>query len=238
VRQSDAHSWVEVYFPRNGWVAFDPTPPAGLSVYDDGPSAWLRHYGEAIEMFWLEHVVGFDTGKQLSLAIAVQRWLGSYQQSASSRWFEWISDLAMRVDGWKVDWRGFDAAVFEPRTTSTPLKGIATHPLTLSLIGLAVLTAAAMVWRKHQLSWRRRIKHDAQGSAAAFYQQMLKTLERAGRKRKAHETPREFAARMSSPAVSEITHVYQRIRFGNYSLTDEEAARIAALLNELKKFQI
>src|SRR5262249_46360746 len=31
VRASDAHSWVEVYFPDNGWIVFDPTPsaPAG-----------------------------------------------------------------------------------------------------------------------------------------------------------------------------------------------------------------
>lgn len=28
VRDLDAHSWVEVYFPRIGWVAFDPTPSA------------------------------------------------------------------------------------------------------------------------------------------------------------------------------------------------------------------
>ena len=27
VRDIDAHSWVEVYFPRYGWVTFDPTPP-------------------------------------------------------------------------------------------------------------------------------------------------------------------------------------------------------------------
>ena len=27
VRQSDAHSWVEVYAPGKGWLEFDPTPP-------------------------------------------------------------------------------------------------------------------------------------------------------------------------------------------------------------------
>ena len=26
VRTQDAHAWVEVYFPRFGWVTFDPTP--------------------------------------------------------------------------------------------------------------------------------------------------------------------------------------------------------------------
>jgi protein-glutamine gamma-glutamyltransferase len=28
VRDTDAHSWVEVYFPKIGWVTFDPTPSA------------------------------------------------------------------------------------------------------------------------------------------------------------------------------------------------------------------
>jgi hypothetical protein len=27
VRDYDAHSWVEAYFPGQGWVTFDPTPP-------------------------------------------------------------------------------------------------------------------------------------------------------------------------------------------------------------------
>jgi len=27
VRASDAHSWVEAYFPGNGWVVFDPILP-------------------------------------------------------------------------------------------------------------------------------------------------------------------------------------------------------------------
>jgi transglutaminase-like putative cysteine protease len=43
VRDLDAHSWVEVYFPRIGWVSFDPTPasapPASQSDLAEGASA-------------------------------------------------------------------------------------------------------------------------------------------------------------------------------------------------------
>jgi transglutaminase-like putative cysteine protease len=37
VRDTDAHSWVEAYFPPYGWVTFDPTPPASpaASQLDD-----------------------------------------------------------------------------------------------------------------------------------------------------------------------------------------------------------
>jgi transglutaminase-like putative cysteine protease len=52
VRQSDAHSWVEVYFGQNHWVAFDPTPAAGMSTYGGGLAAQLRQYLDAFELFW------------------------------------------------------------------------------------------------------------------------------------------------------------------------------------------
>ncbi len=37
VRDTDAHSWVEAYFPPYGWITFDPTPPASpaTSQIDD-----------------------------------------------------------------------------------------------------------------------------------------------------------------------------------------------------------
>lgn len=52
VKASDAHSWVEVYFPRVGWIQFDPThgvPPAASSGASTLPGvALLREIGSAI----------------------------------------------------------------------------------------------------------------------------------------------------------------------------------------------
>jgi Domain of unknown function (DUF4129) len=67
---------------------------------------------------------------------------------------------------------------------------------------------------------------------------MLKALERAGYRRESHQTPTEFAAQVARPGVWEITHLYQRTRFGNEGLTDNDVARISVLLGEMKKERI
>ncbi|MFN2591823.1 MAG: transglutaminase domain-containing protein [Candidatus Dormibacteria bacterium] len=34
---SDAHTWVEAYFPHYGWIPFEPTPPSSLGDYQPPP---------------------------------------------------------------------------------------------------------------------------------------------------------------------------------------------------------
>ncbi|HJZ79487.1 MAG TPA: DUF3488 and transglutaminase-like domain-containing protein, partial [Pyrinomonadaceae bacterium] len=77
VRQSDAHSWVEVYFPQsNSWVTFDPTPPAGRTPHvSTGLAAQLAKYSEALELMWFQYVVGYDKQEQRSLVTSLRKQL-------------------------------------------------------------------------------------------------------------------------------------------------------------------
>ena len=67
VRASNAHSWVEAYFPNYGWVAFDPTPGASIPVR----TGWSRMslYVDAMASFWREWIVNYDVVHQQSLAV-------------------------------------------------------------------------------------------------------------------------------------------------------------------------
>ena len=71
VRASDAHSWVEVYFPSFGWLTFDPTPPS-----DEKPPelfARLGRYWDWFELQWSEWVINYDFLHQFTLAQNLHR---------------------------------------------------------------------------------------------------------------------------------------------------------------------
>src|SRR5882757_6476353 len=65
VRASNAHSWVEAYFPTYGWVSFDPTPGGDLETR----MGWSRLslYIDAAASFWREWVINYDVTHQQTL---------------------------------------------------------------------------------------------------------------------------------------------------------------------------
>lgn len=226
VRQSDAHSWVEVYFPKHGWVAFDPTPSAGLNQYENNWLATLRHFGESLEMFWLESVIGFGANEQASLAFRIHRKISNYQ-----------SDVSTTLTEWRLRFSGLLKAMREELPSLSASEGgraIFTHPVFLLLCGAGLVLGGLVIWRKQTSSWQRRIKHEPIASAVAFYQEMLDSLARAGHHRPPEQTPQEFADSLALPSVATITRLYQQVRFGGRSLSEEEIKQIEITLKELR----
>ncbi len=91
VRQKDAHSWVEAYFPRYGWVTFDPTPPdtSGLEL-DRGFWARTSFYLDAMEMRWQQYVVAFSYTEQMAIYKGIKRAYLTLKEQIANLPFKWV----------------------------------------------------------------------------------------------------------------------------------------------------
>jgi len=213
VRQSDAHSWVEVYFPEtNSWVTFDPTPPAGREVATrQGLTAWLSKYAEALELFWFQYVVGYDKQEQRSLAASLQTRLSQYQRV--------IVDAFDTVK--KASWSNW----------RTPV-------LVILLLMLAGMTATLIV-RLKRFGWRRlagfRREKESELSSVEFYRRLMNVLSARGISRSPDQTPLEFASQTGLELPLLITHAYHRVRYGSQSLTLQEAQQIDQWLGQMER---
>jgi hypothetical protein len=243
VRESDAHSWVEAYFPHtDSWIEFDPTPAAGINDYTQGGLlAQLRKYADAMEVFWLDYIVSLDSDEQASIMVNLQHRL----LTAKDRLFGYYLDA-------KVWMRGLlDRFILNRKWTASALLELAAG---LAILALAAVSSYVVVsYRKrrglpptgygpwwHRLfilpTWRRRLKRrDYRESAVLFYEQMLAIARRAGLFKQPHQTPIEFAVASGRPPICEITSLYNRVRFGGRQLDDSESRRVSDLLAELKQ---
>ncbi len=213
VRQSDAHSWVEVYFPETGaWVTFDPTPAAGRTeTMRTGIAASLRKFGEALELIWFQYVVGYDQQEQRTLATSLQRQL--------------------------FDVGRFASEVFALIRNSMPATG-----LTLAIAGLALIVAVMLlllVIRIKRFGLRAALTftppQTVNEPTVDFYERLLAILSDRGWRRDNDLTPREFAQRVGLGEAMVITNLYNRVRFGKQQLSKVEAKELERLLGTLSQ---
>ncbi len=213
VRQSDAHSWVEVYFPEtDSWVTFDPTPAAGRTAPErTGLAAYLGKYTEAFELLWFQYVVGYDKQEQRSLAASMNNRLFGFRRS-----------LALGI----------------ARLKQAPLAGWRS----ILFAAFVVLAASLLLWYTRRIGWQRRLRikrqeDEAGASAVEFYERLTKLLADRGIKREPDETPLEFASAVGMKEALMITTAYHRVRYGEESLSASEQTQIEDLLSVLERRQ-
>ncbi|HEX8500112.1 MAG TPA: DUF3488 and transglutaminase-like domain-containing protein [Pyrinomonadaceae bacterium] len=231
VRQADAHSWVEVYFPgEDAWVTFDPTPPDGRPAGTSGTglTGQLRRYADALELFWIQHVVAYDRQGQRTLARTLSSQISSYRLAAS----ESADGLGALFAAWTGGKGGGPAAV---------LAAAATSPLVLAPASL-LFAGVGLLWlRRRGLAGRGRGAKGGAGTTAAavveFYERMSASLASRGLSRRPDQTPLEFAEAVGTPEVLAITKAYNRVRFGGEGLSAAEGRQVEEWLRGLEGLQ-
>ena len=204
VRESDAHSWVEAYFPGNGWVTFDPTP-AGPPE-QTGLFSRLALIVDWFQLNWNEWVISYDFAHQSVLAQDLQRKSRSWNGSLRA----WFAKKQEYGKAWLRHWQaghGYLALLF-------PVGMIALLiALRYGWIGRIVHNLRLKLWLRSRKSQKAN-----PALASRLYLELLKLLERRGFARKESQTPFEFAAAVGepalAPAVREFTQLYADARFG------------------------
>ncbi len=110
VRQRDAHSWVEVWFPDSGWVIFDPTPSSdgGLQASARmGLFAQIRAWSDYSRVLWSRIMLDYDMGSQAGGVRAILRGLRAFEGSGPG----FLSDLDQPESEQGPDRRGLLGAL-------------------------------------------------------------------------------------------------------------------------------
>lgn len=241
VRQLHAHAWVEVYLGRRhlprgwenvhgAWLTIDPTPgiDTELQVADAGwgiPS--LQQLGDFSQFMWSNYVLGMNARRQ-SEAIyePIARSAGFLVRGAGPTGFRELRDWLNIGFNWRAG----------------VLAGVACALLAgLFWAGRRVFRFAARRWRRYR---RRRDLARGGASRVDFYRRLQELLAKQGWRRRANQTPREFAeevlARLSGPtqagggpAISQVTEAFYQVRFGQEPLSTGEAEAVTRGLDEL-----
>jgi protein-glutamine gamma-glutamyltransferase len=218
VRASDAHSWVEVYFPGADWQVFDPTPAAPENEADF--LSRLGKYADWMEITWSEWVIGYDFAHQVIMAQNVQR--GSRDLSESFR--AWYGQQLSRGRKWMKSWRNG--------------LGLLIAVMVLAFLILLRFEALSAMLQRWWLSWQLRSAKATRANpqlASRLYAELLRLLARRGMIRDVSQTPLEFAVAMDSPSlapgVREFTELYTHARFGGAPC---DATRLYQLLDQIR----
>jgi transglutaminase-like putative cysteine protease len=201
VRQSDAHSWNEVWLENEGWVRVDPTGAIAPERIELGIDAIRRLSNQGLPLGSLSPEL---LEQAMRLGTLARAWRSSLMlwDNVNLQWYRWISDYSFERQEKFLNQLG----VYAP-TWLGMLAGL--------LGAVAVLTFG--------FAWAMRIRRKPKDPVLVVYNKFCRKLARAGLTRKPSEGANAFAERSADtmPALAAhimgIANLYNELRYGEGS---------------------
>jgi transglutaminase-like putative cysteine protease len=204
IRASDAHSWVEAYFPSHGWITFDPTPASGTAG-----SGFLRlsMWLDALQTFWLDWVVNYDFTRQSTLARSLDR----TSRRATAQTQDYLRGIYQAMVG---RLRSLHRRLIHDPALAALVLLVAALGLGAGLFGQPLLE----LLRRNAALVRSRTGRATSRDATLAYLRLLELLARRGYRKAPGMAPREFLPHVTDPRIAPLVHqftgIYESARFG------------------------
>jgi transglutaminase-like putative cysteine protease len=235
VRGTNAHAWVEVYFPERGWKTFDPTPQDGLRQRQISELENARQLPQEINDpegisfdtrdSWTVPAEGVRSGSNGTATQAVTR---EYDDANGSGQIE--TDTFTETDPGEE--RTTDDGDGPPVSLPSPDR-IAV--LGLIVLGLAVVGRRSAALRRtvERLRVRYRSPTGPAGDVERSFDRLLYLLERRHRPRKRGETIREYLAAIEPDSrVRRVATIREQAQYRG-TVSESMAEEAFRLVDEL-----
>lgn len=210
VHASDAHSWVEVYFPGHDFITMDPTPPSVIenrNKYNE--ISGIKSMITAVKLWWYRWVVKYNLKKQAALLLSML----TDNKRINTDPYAMAASFRRLMRGWK---RSAPAVV---RKTG----------IGIGIVLLLFLSGFGMF-----LLLRRKKKR-----GRAYFRRAERMLGRRGFRRGPGQTPQEMTAlvKLRFPNAyqpfQDLVDIYYREVFGP-GLDQQQRQKIPGLLKAIK----